>query len=191
MPQESVCLDLECDFSNYTTANPGLACAVNNLRVRAVNQTITSVNNQTASFYGNKHVKFLLIEAQLVNFMPKGIANFFPKLEELEISNSKLKSIKQEDLKSFKSLKKVFFFTNNLETLDSDLFQFNPELRVVAFDNNELKFVGKDILKPLKKLSEASFLGRGNSCVYKFAQTPSEISELIAEIEAKCQSPQL
>lgn len=177
---------MECDFSNYTGSNPGIACAVNNLKVRTVNQTITTVNGRTASFYQDLNVKFLLIEAQLVNSMPKGIENFFPKLEELEISNSKLKSIKQEDLKPFKSLKKVFFFTNNLKTLDSDLFQFNLELCVVAFDNNELKFVGKDILKPLTKLMEASFLGSGNSCIHKFAQTQSEISELIAELEKNC-----
>ena len=189
--QETLSFDLECDFANYTMGNnPGLACHVNSLRVTSANETITSVNNQTSSFYRDKNVKFLLIEAQTVNVMPKGIATFFPKLEELEISSSKLKSIKQADLKPFKNLKKVFFFTNNLEILDSDLFLFNPELRVIAFDNNELKFIGKDILKPLEKLIEASFLGRGNSCIFRSAQTPSEIAKLIVELEKNCKLPE-
>lgn len=159
-----------------------------NVRIRAPNQTVTTINNQTSSFYRNKNVKFLIVQSQVVNFMPKGIATFFPMLEELEISGSKLKSIKQQDLKPFKSLRKVFFFDNDIEKLDSDLFQFNPEVRVIAFDDNELKFVGKNILKPLRKLVEASFRGRGNSCIFRFADTPSQISELIAELEENCQT---
>lgn len=167
-----------------------MACAVNNLNVRSANQTVTTINNQTASFYRDKNVKYMLIQSQFAHHMPKGIANFFPDLENFEISHSRLKSIQQEDLKPFKTLKQVFFFANNLERLDSDFFLFNPELRVIAFDNNELKFVGKDILKPLKKLKEASFLGSGNSCICKFAQTPREILELIAELEKNCTTPE-
>lgn len=121
--------------------------------------------------------------------MPKEIEKFFPDLEAIKIIMSNLKSIKKADLKPFSKLKELCLGKNDLETLDSDLFEFNRELRFVSFYQNKLKFIGEDILKPLKKLEDARFMY--NCCISQEALKSSDIPELVDSLTKQCSSTRM
>lgn len=179
---------MHCDFATeYWPYKAGKICETASLDIAHPNQVVTSINGQHGSFYHNQKVEKLHINSRGLQFMPKGIDKFFPDLEAIWIENSELKTIDQEDLKSFGNLKEVYMVNNKIEKLDSDLFQFNPELRAVQFNANKIKTIGRNILTPLTKLDQADFTN--NECINKSAYEKKDFPELLAEMESKCAPP--
>jgi hypothetical protein len=162
----------------------GNECKAQGVVITDRNQTITSINGQTRSFYHSKNVKSLWFEEQTMKFMPKGLEKLFPQIEQIYIWSSKLKELTKEDLAPFPILKNLLIHYNDLETLPSNLFEANPELIHVRFESEKLKFVGENILSPLKKLTLADF--SDNPCINMKAWTKAEIPALIAELHNKC-----
>lgn len=179
---------MRCDFATeYWPYKAGKICETASLVITSPNQIITSVNGQVGSFYHSQMVEKLHINSRGLQYMPKGLDQFFPDLEAIWIENSELKVIEQEDFKNFRNLKDLYMVNNKIEKLDSDLFQFNPELRAIQFNANKIKVIGRNILSPLTKLDQADF--SNNDCINKFAYEKKEFPELIAEMESKCAPP--
>lgn len=150
--------------------------------------TITSINGEEASYYGDRKVTYVDIHDQTVNYFPKGIHNFFPLVEQLSIVNAELQSVKSDNFKPFTHLKTVNLKNNKITTLDSDLFASNPEVTTLWISHNKLKHIGADILTPLKKLSYADF--SSNECVDKLideeGSETSDFSALVSDFKTKC-----
>lgn len=179
-------IDLQCDFITVRTVMPvdvsGNLCGAIGLVITNQNDTITSVNGQSAPL---TDVNILHIFHQMINYFPKGLDKFFPNLEAIQLLHSPLKTIEQADIRPFGSkLKKFILGGNQIESLDSDLFEYNSELRWIGFQENNLKSVGKNILRPLKKLQRAYF--DDNECIDKAAMNENQVQVLVAELEEKC-----
>lgn len=158
-----------------------------NSLITSRNQIVTSINGQSSSFYQTKSVSFIsFFDPQTVNFLPSGIEKFFPNIEGIEIHNASLKSIEQSDLKPFKNLKEMWLNSNELEELDSNLFEHNLELLYINFSKNKLTAVGEDIFKPVTKLTQAFF--SNNVCINKDVGSQPQISELASEMRLNCTS---
>jgi Leucine-rich repeat (LRR) protein len=187
----SLGIDMKCTIRRMVITAYSLSgnrSEVESLVITERNQIITSINGQTKSYYRSQNITGLWFEDQTMNFMPKGLEKFFPKIERISITRSKLKELTKEDLAPFPMLKNLWIRRNDLETLPSNLFEANPELNHVQFNNEKLKFVGENILSPLKKLKYADF--SDNPCINMHAASKKEIPALIAELQDKCQQPQ-
>jgi DNA repair exonuclease SbcCD ATPase subunit len=185
----SLGIDMKCTIRGTSWYGvTGNECQAQGLVITEPNQTITSINGQTGSYYHSQNVKSLIFDGQTMNFMPKGLEKLFPQIEAISISSSKLKELKKEDLAPFPMLKNLWTNGNDLETLPSNLFEANPELTRVEFYKEKLKFVGENILSPLKKLKWAYF--RGNPCINMMAHSKAQIPALIEELQSKCKPPQ-
>jgi Leucine rich repeat len=177
-------INLNCHFRNYawTFITPGgKECQVMNFTITSNNETISSINGQNHSM---PNIKTLSFDAQIVNFLPKGIDKLFPELEGLEIRNSSLKSISKNELQGFRKLKVLHLPYNQLESLNSDLFSNNQELLWIGLRNNKLEVIGEHLLTPLKQLKAADF--EKNVCIDKSTAFPKEMADLKAEIKKKC-----
>lgn len=139
--------NLECEFrSNFNNKKICFVESKNNSNITAPYQIITSVNGQPASNFVNQ-------------YFPKGIDNFFPDLEEIHIYNSKLKTIKNHDLKTFRKLEKLILQGNEIESLDNDLFEHYLRLQIFNFHGNyKIKSVEKTFWIILKILRQFTFL---------------------------------
>lgn len=178
-------INLECEFSTTSwNVISGTKCFVKNLIVTSPGQQISSINGQSTSYYQSHEVKILDIFSQTVHYMPSGIEKFFPKIEGIQIRNSKLKVIEKSDLAPFVGLKELHLQGNDLETLKSNLFDDNLDLQVITLSSNKLKFIGENILSKLTKLYHANF--NINTCISQYASTQAEIPQLIADLKVKC-----
>jgi hypothetical protein len=187
----SLGIDMKCKIRGWTYTDNVVTsnyCYAEGLVITEPNQTITTINGQTETYYHAQKVKSLKFNSQTMNFMPKGLEKLFPQIEQIIIYRSKLKELKKEDLAPFPMLKDLFISRNDLETLPSNLFEANPSLMYVKFNGNKLKFVGENILSPLKKLIWADF--ERNPCIDKHAASKEEIPAVIAELHNKCKPPQ-
>lgn len=105
-------------------------------------------------------------------------------LEALEIIQSGLKVLTQEDLQPFPKLKGIWINDNKIATLDSDLFQHNPLLITVFFDDNNIRFIAENIFDSLDNL-KAVYL-QNNVCISKTGITKQEINSIVWDIMEKC-----
>lgn len=130
-------------------------------------------------------------DRKIVNFIPKGIANFFPNLKYLRVGDTRLKEIHQEDFKPFKNLTHVSFFYNKIEVIEEGLFDFNPLLEFVWFEKNEIKIINLNVFKNLKRLTTLDL--RNNLCISDFADNDVKgVVRILKELEAKmiCLTPE-
>jgi hypothetical protein len=142
---------------------------------------------QTIVTYDNaeiRSVKFLEIDFQTTFYLPRGWENKFDNLEGIEVHDSKLKFISKDDISPFPNLKELKLWKNDLERLDSDLFETNPEIRFIDFTQNKLKIVGRNILSPLRNLLSAKF--EYNFCISMNSGFEQDIQKFKLELEEMC-----
>lgn len=140
--------DLKCEDVDLKTCESFRCCIVNDLVITSPYDTITSVNGNTdpSDYYS------LIIRNQTVKFVPGNIASFFPQLEELEISNSNLEWIEQENIKELTNLKTLNLEKNKLGILEEGLFDFHTKLETITIRDNKLNFVHEYIVHHLTNL---------------------------------------
>lgn len=100
---------------------------------------------------------------QIVTFLPSGLSQYFPYLTVFKIWSSELRSFTQADVRGMKHLTDLSLSGNHLETLDSNLFEYNQRLIKIDFTRNRLRHIGTNLLKPLKSLMFADFYQ--NDCI--------------------------
>jgi Leucine-rich repeat (LRR) protein len=88
------------------------------------------------------------------NKIPKNLAQFFPRLTGISWTSASLESITVEDLKQFPELFTLNVNSNELTTLEDDLFKYNQKLLVAYFYNNKVENLGKDLLANLFNLNQ-------------------------------------
>lgn len=153
-------------------------CWVESLEIRTPNETITSVNGQTTP----TELQGLMMSFLPVDYLPKGIGTFFPKLIELLVEDCGLKSISAADLENLGELESIQMFNNSIEELSSDLFKFTPKLRHITFGLNKIYAVGKDLLTNFTSL-ESHYFDR-NTCTFGFRE--ANFSTVVADLMENC-----
>ena len=118
-----------------------------------------------------------------MNIFQKDLINFFQK-EGVAIINSKLRSIRKNDLEIFPKLKSLSFADNEFVTIEFALLANNHHLKRVSFANNQLIGIGNDLTDNLEHLEQIDLSNAG--CVNKIASNEVEIETLKSEIAEKC-----
>ncbi|CAG9810383.1 unnamed protein product [Chironomus riparius] len=127
----------------------------------------------------------LQLIAKDILYFPKGLQKFFQHLLNLELTLSKLKEIKQEDLKVFPDLQALNLNFNFIEVLEKDLFKFNPKLRTIRMHSNSINFIDQNIVDDLKVLSV--FILGSNTCInFSAKNRASVVNFLTVKIKNNC-----
>ena len=179
-------IDLKCFLDHvYADDLSVKSCTVQDLVINSQYEDITSVNGATEL----TDFESVVIEGNIVNYMPKGLATFFPQLISLRIFNSQLREVHQEDFASLRNLTYLNFDNNLLEMFDGDLFEFNLELQEIDFNSNQIKYIGTEFMRYLTKLKRANF--QDNICTSDYFPNYYEDAARMAEvIKSKCPSPE-
>lgn len=132
---------------------------------------VERVNGTHFDGFSDDDVKTLIIKNFHLEKIPQGFTNFFKNLEELQISNSNLRSVSSEDLEEYKNLTTLSLRGNFLTTLPSGLFMNTPNLEFVDFSFNRLKYIETDIFDDIPNLRQAFFMNNictGRDRVYAY-----------------------
>lgn len=137
---------------------------------------ITRRNDQVYSIVGdhmigksNDDVVAFKADAARFEYFPRGIERFLKNLKSIVINFSRLKEIRQVDLKPFTKLRHIDLFDNKIEVIEADLFKFNPELEEIWLSSNNIKIVDVTAFDGLTKL-KALYMS-ANLCVSDSAIT--------------------
>lgn len=161
-------------------------CTYNCNQCKAVNMIITKPNQNVTKIFGyngnSVEVDVLKIHDQLIRYLPNDLNLFFPNLQSLQIWSCGLKSLSQKDISAFTELREISVSRNEIEVLNSDLFEANQNILKIDFSRNRLKHVGFNILRPLKGLLFADFYQ--NDCINE--GNHNGIESLIKNLRRKC-----
>lgn len=184
----SNCLILECFFDLellFDDLKAGYTCTVLNLSTNATKRNVSDVHGKHQPQYTNDHVTQLYMQNQQMEYFPTGFTNFFHNIVAVHAGMNKLKYLEKNDLKEFTTMRYLYLYTNQLEVLQSDVFQYNQALEYISFYNNRLMHIGSKILLPLKRLKTAYF--NKNICIdHQAVASEQGISDLRLEIAQRC-----
>lgn len=172
--------DLECYFKNWgfdTFPSVVRTCFAIELNITTDDQIVTSLNGESKP---NTQVKGLRVDSQELYFIPKGIEKFLPNLRAIQIEHSKLRELRQSDLKPFPLLEEFKAAENELKVLPDDLFINNPEMEKIDFSLNPLTYVDPNIFSRKLKYGELNMSGCINSDHY------GGLEQLKEDIRANC-----
>ncbi|CRK88067.1 CLUMA_CG001852, isoform A, partial [Clunio marinus] len=146
---------------------------------------ITHVSNNHLSKRDNGDVKGVSIRNQELDFAPRNLGEFFPNLESLDISQSKLKEIRREDLENLPNLKQLHLNNNNIQFVEKNLFENNPQLHAISFLNNPVKHVAYSVFDNLSDLKSLRF--EGTTCInLGYDKNRAKVETLISQLAKNC-----
>lgn len=181
-------VNVQCEFKKtlkYTPMPFDYACIANaRLKVLEPDTKIDEIEGSHTDERVNKDVLGIYIEYAEINFLPNGFENFFPDFTVLTILSSKLKEIRQDDLKPFSKLKYLMIDTNLLEFLEKDLFKYNKGLIYFNVNNNKIKKIDEKLFDDLKQLNFLNLLT--NDCISMFGHGKNRVAMIIKTVKEQC-----
>lgn len=151
---------------------------------------VTSVTGVHESGKSNMDVLHFDSQNKIFNYFPQNLNNFFGNINHILIYSANISTLTKKDLQQFGSkLQKFWFYKNQLEVLEADLFEDTPNIEWIYLDENKLKFVERGTFVKLQKLSQ--FYCRKNPCHNGGASTRSSVISLTEQIENNCQDKQV
>lgn len=179
----------ECSFNEVPVVylDTVYTCIATVLYDDGDSSSLTAVEGEHLGERSGEDVRFLRIYLQDLPKLPKDIEKFFPSLDGLMVSTSDLQEIEADDLRPFPQLKILFLNYNPLKSLDGDLLSHTPNLVSVELRNNAIEHVGPGFLENLLELEFLQEINlSGNLCIDIHVRAPSEIPELLSEIQELC-----
>lgn len=178
-------ININCEFSDIENCVRNCyQCNVHKLIITKPNQTVEAINGvHLNSEDSNDNVVTLKIIEQVMAFVPAGLSQHFPYTSVLRIWSSELRSLTQVDIRELKYLTDLSLSGNHLETLSSNLFEFNRRLIKIDFSRNRIKHVGTNFFKPLRNLLIVDFYQ--NECINDGARYSFEL--LKSQLRGRCQ----
>lgn len=140
------------DSADYSH-NPNV-CDFEDLSVISADIVVTSVEGRVdtdvTSILGHESKNELV-------YVPNGLGDVFPNLEEIILTGCKIKFIKR---KNFSNMKKVTFiqlYSNVIETIPADAFNDLSSLQTLHLFRNQIKAIPAAVFGSLVNLKEVSF----------------------------------
>ena len=177
---------LRCDFGTPKCDPEFRACYfcnIQNMNVREKNVKVSSLK-ATSSDEGVNDTQILIMENQIVYFMPKQFTNFVPKTKVLKIISSGLRELSFNDLKEFHHLTELYVTGNELTFLPFNLLQIDANIAQIDFSGNKIKNVGINFFYS-KNIYGAKFLN--NVCINTSSDSLEDgVSGVAKQLEIKC-----
>ena len=102
----------------------------------------------------NLDVKSLQIfHSSKIKFLPIGVGDKFPNLEDFSIDNCSIKIISHENFKGLYNLKELHIVFTEIETIKSGIFDDLKNLIELNLSGNKISFIAEDAFKNLNSLS--------------------------------------
>lgn len=145
---------------------------------------VTDVSTNHLANMNNSDVKGIQILSQSVDFIPFGFVNFFPNLESVNMQFSTVKTVSKESFDSLRELKELIMNNNQVQVVESNLFDGNPLMIAISFTTNPVRHVGHGVFDNLKYLTHIHF--GSTTCINDSGSTRASAEMLMFRIFVSC-----
>lgn len=95
------------------------------------------------------HVEGLSIIDEVVNYFPRGLCDFFPRMTHLEIRSCDLMQVSREDFVGLESLEHLSLCYNHLKSLPDNLFVNMRKLNWIDLSYNRIQHASSKLFEPI------------------------------------------
>lgn len=149
---------------------------------------LKSVTGDHKPGMSNDNVTALFINDAKISRLPKKIEAFFPNLLSLEVMRSGLKKITRDDISVFKNLQRLSLHSNEMTTLDTDVFESNLDLSIIDVSGNKDTKILRNIFKPENVCgTEKSKISELEEEIDDLKQKDSETVKISSRIFDECE----
>ena len=120
-------------------------------------RNVTEVSQNHVVGFSNEDVKGIVIEGQNLRFEPRNLETFFPNLEAFDIYRSQIQEILKGDIESLRNLRQLNLVGNNIQAINSNLFESNLKMTAISFSTNPIRNVDHKVFDHLEELSTLAF----------------------------------
>lgn len=99
-------------------------------------------------------MKIVKIDVKKTVYLPSGLSDFFPNINEYYVMSSELKFIVRSDFRGLENLNSLSFYLNSIESIPDDTFFDLIHLTLLSFSNNKLKDIPLLAFHNLRKLED-------------------------------------
>lgn len=181
-------ISVACEYRiehRFEVVEDPYSCVLTTLNIQ--NKTsVTSATGKHLNGNTNSDVKAINIYGGICKTIPSGFGSIFPKIEIFTVWNATLKTVSSTDLQELRNLREIWLYANELEYLESNLFQYNPKIEIIVFKRNKIKFVGKNFFEYLPNVQKV-FFGY-NNCTTVSADA-GNIVAIKSELKQNCTVP--
>lgn len=140
-------IDLVCNFD-------GKNCDVIDLKVEFSNSVIGSVKDQSGKDIATEQVQSLKVDSQQILFLPKNIAEVFPNMIHLLITDSGLAEINPVTFAGMKNLQTLILNNNKIIEVPSNAFKNCLNLLKLNLSFNLIRAINNGAFQGLRQLQE-------------------------------------
>ncbi|CAO1373388.1 unnamed protein product [Diamesa hyperborea] len=156
----SLSIELQCDYSQSGLVQWEMMyiCRAKGFEIRVANQTITNVNDPSASVKQNNSTKSkndvrgVYFMKMTINFLPLKVYETFPNMKYFGIVDSSLHNINCGDFNGYNKLNVLDITDNNIRTLNDDIFNGTTNLLKLGLNSNQIRSISEYAFKGLLKL---------------------------------------
>ena len=156
----SLSIELQCDYSQSGLIQWEIMyiCRAKGFEIRAANQTISNVNDPSASVKQNSSTKSkndvrgVYFMKMTINFLPLKVYETFPNMKNFGIVDSSLHNLNQGDFNGYYKLNVLDITDNNIRTLNDDIFDGTTNLLKLGLNSNQIRSISENAFKGLLKL---------------------------------------
>lgn len=151
---------------------------------------VIGVSNNHTKKKSLSDVRYLDFFNRSVPEIPTSLEKFFPDIQAFSVWYAGLKKVSKKVLK-YPKLILLNLSHNNLESLDSDLFEFVPNIDILFLDHNPMSHVGLNILDSLHHLKKTitmhTWKCKVHTTIHDFEKNlEQKIKDLKQELKQKC-----
>lgn len=144
--------ELQSGFGFSATGAEKYKCVVTSeLEIKLPKSEIRSLTVVHERRKSVQDVWYLEVEQKLVEFIPRPLLGFFPKLSELTIRYCRLKEVSRNDFIGLETLDILNLNYNEIKSLPDDLFANMKMLRCIEISFNKLEDVNVKLLDSLNR----------------------------------------
>lgn len=172
-------MEIKCHFNimkliKFSAKNPLYVCVVTEAAITEPNMKIERFKGVHQPGKSDKDVDAISFNNSIVEYLPKGLGLFFPRLTFMQIKSCKLKSVSREDFIGLENLTGLMLPGNEIQSLPSNLFTLMRKLTKISFADNKIENMTSNLLTPLLKNKIVLLEFEGNTKINAvYASPPS------------------
>lgn len=153
-------ISINClNYDAVQSSDKKSSCTDRNVQQITKLSAITTVTSE----YNTTFITYLLIQSQIMYFIPTNISTFFPNLQIL-IAGNKIRKIFRANFEGLSKLEELHLAENEIEFIDDEkIFKSNRNLKKIILEGNKIKRMTKYVFISLLNLEYIDF--DNNDCI--------------------------
>lgn len=177
---------IDCIYKQFTFTSVlnVYTCEPMLIRKAPGDRIVTGVSQNHPAGRMDSDVRGFHLDRSTIEFIPEGLATFWPNLELIVMRWTSVNTISAASLVGLRNLRQIILDDSNIVSIDNDVFVNNPLIRQISLLRNPVRNVGNCAFEELSLLTVLDM--RNNMCMNQRAATRVQVTGMVPQVVIRC-----